>query len=422
MLVSEKKKDHIARIGVIGTSGRGSSMFPLLTEMDDVIVPAVCDLYEDRAKEAAKKAGEDQGITVDAYTDYKEMFQRGDLDAVLITASWAAHGYLAVDAMNAGIYPAVECGGGSSIDECWQLVRTSQRTGVPCMALENCCYDKEEMAILRMIKEGVFGELIHCTGGYGHDLREEVSFGRENRHYRFDNYMHRNADLYPGHAIGPLSKFLNINRGNRMLTLTSMASKARGLNEYLLREKGEEYDVSRAQFCEGDIVTTMIKCAHGETILLTHDTTLPRYYSRFCGVSGTKGTWNHDGGLIFIDGRSPIDGWDHPPEKFEDYYKEFEHPLWKEFSKEGVKGGHGGMDWLVLRAFVESVINKTPPPMDVYDAATWMAITVLSEQSVSMGSMPVAIPDFTDSRWIHREPSVRSKYSLDEVCYDLFED
>lgn len=421
MLVSEKKK-NVAHIAVIGTSGRGNGLLPLLTEMDDVVVPAVCDLYEDRVQEAAKKASEDQGITVDAYTDYKEMLKRDDIDGVVISSSWAAHGYLAVAAMNAGKYAAVECGGACSIDECWQLVRTSEQTGVPCMALENCCYDKDEMAILRMIKEGIFGEIIHCTGGYGHDLREEVAFGRENRHYRFDNYLNRNADLYPGHAIGPISKYLNINRGNRMISLTSMASKARGLNEFLLKTKGEEYDMSRAHFSEGDIVTTMIKCAHGETIVLTHDTTLPRYYSRFGSVRGTKGVWNSDGGLIFIDGRSPVDGWDHKPEKFENYYKEYEHPLWKEFSKEGVKGGHGGMDWLVLRSFVESVINKTQPPMDVYDAAAWMAITALSEQSIAMGSMPVAIPDFTDGKWIHREPPVRSKYSVAEICYDLFDE
>ena len=422
MLVSEKKA-NCARIASIGLGGRGTGMMQNLLEMDDVIVPAVCDLYPDRAENAAKIASENQGIEVTAYTDYKELLKRDDIDGVLVTTSWAAHCYVAADAMYAGKYAAIECGGGASLDELWQIVRAYERTGVPCMALENCCYDRNEMAILRMIKEGIFGEVVHVEGGYGHDLRDEISFGRENRHYRFDNYKHRNADLYPGHAIGPMAKYLNINRGNRMVSLVSMASKARGLHEYLMREKGEEYDASHYHWEEGDIVQTMIKCAHGETILLTHDTTLPRYYSRFGSVRGTKGMWMEDGNKIFLE--NPADdtpSWGHVGKDFLELREKYEHPLWKKFETEGVQGGHGGMDWLVLRGFVESVINKTDPPTDAYDAAAWMAITVLSEQSIAMGSAPVPFPDFTDGKWIRRDPYVRSQYCLDEVCYDLFED
>ncbi len=410
-----------ARIAVAGCGGRGMSLLPLLLEMEDVRVVAVCDPYADRAQAAAELVRKTTGEAATAYTDHTAMLQRPDVDGVLISTSWAAHCAVAVQAMRAGKYAAIECGGGASLEELWALVRASEETGVPCMALENCCYDRNEMAVLNMIRQGLFGEIVHVEGGYGHDLRDEVSFGRENRHYRFDNYRHRNGELYPGHAIGPMAKYLGINRGNRMVSLVSMASKARGLNDYLRREKGADYDMTGADWAEGDIVQTMIRCAGGETILLTHDTTLPRYYSRFGSVRGTRGMWMEDGGRIFFDGHGGGESWAHTPEDFAPYYEKYKHPLWKRFEQEGVKGGHGGMDWLVLRAFVESMLAGTACPTDVYDAAAWMAVTVLSEQSIAQGSAPVAFPDFTNGRWLHREPWLRTPYCLDEVCTDLFE-
>lgn len=416
----ENHPRQLARIAVAGCGGRGMGLLPLLLEMEDVQVTAVCDPYEDRAQAAAALVEKTTGKPAASYTDHRAMVQRPDVDGVLITASWAAHCAVAIDAMRSGKYAAIECGGGASLDELWALVRTAEATGVPCMALENCCYDRNELAVFNMIKQGIFGEVVHVEGGYGHDLRDEVSFGRENRHYRFDNYRHRNAELYPGHAIGPMSKYLGINRGNRMISLVSMASKARGLNDYLKREKGDGYDMTNAPWAEGDIVQTMIRCAGGETMLLTHDTTLPRYYSRFGSVRGTRGLWMEEGNRIFLDGHGEGASWNHTPEDFAPYYEKYKHPLWKWFEQEGVKGGHGGMDWLVLRAFVESILAGTACPTDVYDAAAWMAVTVLSEQSIALGSAPVAFPDFTSGKWIARGPWLRTRYCLDEVCDDLF--
>ncbi len=410
----------IARIAFAGCSGRGMSLLPLMLEMEDVRVTAVCDPYPDRAQNAADAVAKAGGSAA-LYTDYKAMLDRDDIDGVVISTSWAAHCEVAIYAMRQGKYAAIECGGGSSMDELWDLVRTSEQTGVPCMALENCCYDRNEMAVFNMIKQGLFGEVVHVQGGYGHDLRDEISYGRENRHYRIDNYLRRNAELYPGHAIGPMSKYLSINRGNRMVSLVSMASSARGLNAFLKKEKGDEYDLTNAHWAEGDIVTTMIRCANGETMLLTHDTTLPRYYSRFGSVRGTKGMWMEDGGRIFFDGNGAGDSWAHAPEDFAPYYEKYKHPLWKWFESAGVKGGHGGMDWLVLRAFVEGILAGTQCPTDVYDAAAWMAVTVLSEKSIALGSAPVDFPDFTNGRWLKREPHLRTRYCLDEVCTDLFE-
>ncbi len=410
---------EIVRIGVIGLGGRGTSQMKLLLSMDDVQVVAVCDLYEDRAINAKNICEELRpDVVVESYTDYRLLVERPDIDAVLITSSWSAHIYLAIAAMNAGKFAAVECGGACSIDECWQIVRTYERTGVHCMFLENCCYGRNELNMLKMIKDGRFGEIVHLQGGYQHDLRDEIAYGHENRHYRYDNYLHRCGEFYPAHELGPMQKYININRGNRMLSLTSMASKARGLHEFIVKHKGADSSYASADIQEGDVVTTLIKCAHGETMVLTHDTTLPRPYSRGGRVQGTKGLWMEDNNSIYFDGISPEHAW----ESFDDYKEkeEYEHPLWRQFRLGGIKGGHGGMDFLVMRAFVESVQQGIEPPLDAYDGATLMAITPLSEQSIAMGGQPVPIPDFTDGKWINRNPAPKSKYSLDDIHYDLF--
>ena len=327
--------------------------------------------------------------------------------------------------MRAGKHAAIEVGGAASIEECWQLVRTSEETGKFCMLLENCCYDRNEMALFNMVKQNLFGEIVHMEGGYQHDLREEISLGRENRHGRLFNFQHRNGELYPTHQLGPISKALSINRGNRFLTLVSMASKSRGLNEWIIKNKGEDYDLADYPFNQGDIVTTMIKCAGGETIVLTHDCSLPRAYSRAYRIQGTKGIYMEDGNRIHLEGyteNTAEDGWMHSWEDFEKYREKFEHPLWKKYTTEGVHGGHGGMDFLVLNAFAEAVKEGGKPPIDVYDTAAWMAVTCLSEQSIAMGSHPVPVPDFTNGMWIDREPYRRGMYCLEEVCNDYFEE
>lgn len=409
---------------VVGLSGRGSSMLSELLAVPGVKVVAVCDKYEDRAKRGAEIVMEKTGEEPAVYLDYKEMIKRDDIKAVMCCTTWITHSRIAVDCMRAGKHVGIEVGGAASIEECWQLVRTSEETGKFCMLLENCCYDRNEMALLRMVREGIFGEIVHMQGGYQHDLRDEIGLGREIRHGRIHNFKNRNGELYPTHQLGPIAKVLHINRGNRFLTLTSMASKARGLNTWLKNTQGEDYDLADYPFAEGDVVTTMIKCAHGETVLLVHDCTLPRPYSRNYKIQGTCAVYNEDGNRIYVDGLSPqIEGhWDHTWESFDKYREKYEHPLWSEYTINGVHAGHGGMDFLVLSAFVESAMYDLEPPIDVYDAATWMAITCLSEQSVAMGSMPVPVPDFTNGMWIDREPARRGRYNTEEICNEFFED
>lgn len=413
-----------ANFAVIGLSGRGSGMLGELLEVPGVKVVAVCDLYEDRAQHGVEIVKEKTGVEPAMYLDYKQLLARDDIDAVMCSTTWISHARIAIDAMRAGKNVAVEVGGAASIDECWQMVHTSEETGKFCMLLENCCYDRYEMAVFNMVKQGLFGEIVHLEGGYRHDLRDEIAHGKENRHGRLKNFMHRNGELYPTHQLGPICKLININRGNRMVTLSSMASKARGLSDWIAREHDKDYYLNGYPFNEGDVVTTMIKCANGETITLHHDCTLPRPYSRDYLVQGTRGIYSEgveDCGHVLIDDGDSANSWNHEWQKLNPTYLEkYEHPLWKGYDSEN--HGHGGMDYLVLSAFVDAVLNGTEPPIDVYDTAAWMAITCLSEESVALGSMPVAIPDFTNGQWIDREPSPRSKYCLEEICEEFFED
>ena len=408
------------RVGFIGLGGRGQGILDLILDMDDIEVSAVCDCYEDRAQKGVEIVQKKRSYAPVPYTNYKELLKRDDIDVVLSPSSWTSHADVAIASMKAGIPVGFEVGGATSIQQCWDLVHTAEETGVSCSMLENCCYGREELLVLNMVKKGLFGEIIHCQGGYQHDLREEIDCGVENRHYRIDNYSHRNGELYPTHELGPVSKVLNINRGNRFLTLTSMSTKARGLNQWALDHKGPDDKWATYPFPQGDVVTTMIKCANGESIVLVHDTSLPRPYSRNGRVQGTKAIWSEDKNGIYIDGRSPQETWQHEWEPISNFYDEYDHPLWKEFVVDGVKGGHGGMDWLVLRGFLESVKNKVAPPIDVYDSVAWMSITCLSEDSIAMGSQPVPVPDFTNGKWIKREPIVRGKYCLDDICEECF--
>ncbi len=402
------------RVGVIGLGGRGFwHVHDILTERDDVVITCLCDVYEDRIEEAAKCCKEKKGWDVYKTTDYREVCERDDVDVVFVFSAWENHVPAAVYAMNHGKQVGIEVGGAYSIDDCWQLVNTYEKTGIHCMMLENCCYDRNEMMVMRMVREGIFGKVVHCEGGYRHDLRSEIAFGEENRHYRLRNYMNRNCENYPTHELGPIAKILDVNRGNRMVWLSAVASGSWGMNAYAEQNEKVQDWQKTYRFKQGDIVKTNIMCAGGELITLTLDTTLPRNYSRNFTVRGTKGYFNEDINAVFLDGVHSE--WDH---KFynntKEYRETWEHPVWKRFTEEGVKGGHGGMDWLVFDAFFEALTNGDVYPIDTYDTAAWMAITPLSEISIAQSGAPVDIPDFTRGMWTHRTDKNHGFYALDK--------
>lgn len=410
--------ERIVKLGVVGLGNRGTGMLDTLMCLPNVEIVMVCDRYEDRVQRGLDKVNADEARKAwncTGTTNYHELIANPEVEAVVVFTSWETHIEISIASMRAGKRVAMEVAGATSVEKCWQLVRASEETGVPCMMLENCCYGREEMAILNMVKQGMFGELVYCEGGYEHDLRDEVGMGIENRHYRYHHYLNRNCENYPTHELGPIAKLLNINRGNRMISLVSMASKARGLHEWLVEHKGADHPDSKKEFHQGDVVTTLIKCANGESITLRLDTTLPRPYSRGGRVQGTKGIWMEINKSVFFDGCGEGESWEHKWMDFQPYLEKYDHPLWKKYQEEGMIGGHGGMDGLVLSAFVESVANGTEPPIDVYDTAAWMCITALSEESIAKGSIPVDIPDFTDGKWMHREPAVDSIYRLDAI-------
>lgn len=373
--------------------------------MPGIKVTAVCDVYEDRNEKAAALTEELCGHRPAMETDYKKLIARDDVDIVVITCAWEGHVQLAIEAMEAGKAVGMEVGGAYSIKQCWDLVDAYEKTKTPFMFLENCCYGRRELMALNMVQQGLFGDVVHCRGAYMHDLREEVSKGEENRHYRLRNYIHRNCENYPTHELGPIAKILQINHGNRMLSLTSMSSKASGLHEYIKDRMPDNNTLSHTTFAQGDVVNTMIKCAGGETILLTLNTTLPRFYSRDFTVCGTKGMYEEENDSVYLDKKYTLEEemeWKKFWGNAKEYEEEYDHPIWKKFLNDGVHGGHGGMDWLVFEAFFDSIRNNTLCPIDVYDAASWMCITALSEESIALGGQPVAVPDFTNGAWTSR--------------------
>ncbi len=391
------------KIGFIGLGGRGYGLMTCDVLGQGEQITAVCDVYEDRAErgaDAVEKAGQKRPAV---YFDYKDVVNDENVNTIIIATAWESHVEIALAAMYAGKAVAVEVGGAYELKHCFDLVEAYEKTGTPFMFLENCCFGRREMMVLNMVKKGLFGQVVHCAGGYQHDLRDEIAFGRENRHYRLRNYISRNCENYPTHDLGPIAKVLDINHGNRMLTLSSTASKAAGLGEFIKENKPDDAFLKEQTFAQGDVVTTVIKCARGETIVLTLDTTLPRYYSRNFTVRGTKAMYEEVTDSVFQDRKEDKDhdfDWlKHCVGNAKNYEEEWDHPVWKKYIEDGVKGGHDGMDWLEFEIFFRCLREGTPMPVDVYDAASWMAVTALSEMSIAKGGAVVDIPDFTGGKW-----------------------
>ncbi len=408
------RPDVKVRLGFLGVGLRGTWLLGLALSRDDTEVKAVCDIVPEKVERAQAKVKEAHGNTPkgfgDGDEDFLKLVERDDLDAVVIATPWTWHAPMAVAAMKAGKAVGVEVPAAVTLQGCWDLVNTSEQTGKPCMLLENVCYRRDVMSILRMVREGLFGELIHCHCGYQHDLRE-IKFqpgaefgaqGKDESIWRTEHSIRRNGDIYPTHGVGPIAKCIDVNYGNRFLSLTSTASKSRGLHNYVVRVGGEDHPNAAIEFALGDVVTTVIKTARGETIVVTHDTNLPRPYSLNFRVQGTNGIWMSDFRSIYVEGMSPEP---HRWEPFDTYQERYEHPLWRRFGEEAQGAGHGGMDFFVMHAFIESVKRGMPPPIDVYDAATWSVISPLSERSIAMGSAPVEFPDFTRGKWVTRRSS-----------------
>jgi len=393
------------RIGFVGVGHQGSSHVENLLQIDGVEILAICDLVpakvramQDKVVEAghARPAAYDRGPD-----DYRRMCDSVELDLVFTATPWQVHAPVCAYAMEAGKHAATEVPMAPTLEELWMLVETAERTRRHCVMMENCCYDRTEMMLFNMIRHGMFGELLHARCGYRHDLRDLklTDFYEEN--WRVWHSIHRNGDLYPTHGLGPVAQWMNVNRGNRFATLVSMATPARGLNQWAAAQLGPDSDYARQRFALGDVVTSLLQTEAGQTILVTHDTNLPRPYSRDIEIQGTRGTARkYPEQKVHIEGRSPAHRW----EDLADYQAEWEHPLWRALEERSRGAGHGGMDFIEDYRLIRSLRNGQPMDMDVYDGAAWSAVSAVSERSIAAGSAPQDMPDFTRGAWRNRPP------------------
>ena len=394
------------RLGVIGTGKRGSSLLRnVVYLMDDIDVYAICDTNREAAEKTAAEAESAKGRKPKILNDYNDLLNLNEIDVILVTGGWNTHIPAAIAAMKAGKAVGCEVGCAETLEQCHELVRVHEETGVQCCMIENCCYGRNELMVLNMARQRVFGKIVHVSGGYHHDLRNALlNHYHQNNGYRLKYYISRNGDNYPTHELGPLAVLLKLGRGNRMEKLSSFSSPSAGIQDLITR-KYPDYEPVRTLIRQGDIITTVITCANGETIVLTLDTSLPRAYSRGYTVRGTRGMYQEDSNSIFLDD----EGHDHNKgikayfNNAENYRTQYEHPIWQKFLSEGIRGGHDGMDWLVLRRFFDAVKESCSTPLDAYDMASWMSIYPLTEMSIARGGMPVDVPDFTNGKWMWRK-------------------
>ncbi len=407
------------RVGMIGVGLRGINHLNNVLNRNDVLVTAICDIDPKRisiALDILEKAGQKKpAVFGDNDYDYRNLLERKNVDAVLISTPWLWHTRMAKDAMLAGKYTGLEVSAANTMEECWDLVNTHEQTGTHLMILENVNFRRDILAVLNMVKQDVFGELVHFRCGYQHDLRfvklndgktaygKGVEFGEKGiseSAWRTQHSLLRNADVYPTHGVGPIATMCDINRGNRFLSITSNASKGIGLHDYIVKNGGADHPNAKLKFKQGDVITSTIETANGETIIVTHDCNLPRPYSLGFRVQGSNGLWEVDGNRIYIEGQSEPHRWDEADE----WLKKYDHPLWQKYGELATGAGHGGMDYFVINAFVESAKQNVAPPLDAYDAAAWSAVTPLSELSIENNGEPQNFPDFTRGNWIKRKP------------------
>jgi predicted dehydrogenase len=393
------------RIGYVGVGGMGTNHVSNLVRIPGAEIRAVCDIVPEkvvRAQEIVVKSGQQKPEGYHrSETDFERLCERDDLDLIYTATPWKWHVPVCLAAMKNGKHAATEVPAATTIDDCWKLVESSEETGRYCIMMENCCYDRTELMILNMARQGLLGELLHAECGYLHDLRGVKFSDHGEGLWRIAHSIRRNADLYPTHGLGPVAWWMDINRGNRLDYLVSMSCNSRGLNQYAAEKFGPDSREARRKYALGDVVNTLIRTVDGRTILVTHDTDTPRPYSRKIMLQGTRGlVRKYPEEKIHIDGRSKGHDW----ESLDAYREEFEHPVWKEMASLSKGAGHGGMDFIEDYRLIQALRNGDLPDLDVYDAAAWSSVIGLSEWSIEHGSRPVKFPDFTRGAWKDRGP------------------
>jgi hypothetical protein len=400
-------KLSLVSVGVIGLGQRGPGAVDRLSKIEGVEIKALCDLIPDRVEKVKSKL--DKRHAANAYsgsaTAWQKMVDREDLDLIYIATPWDLHTPMAVYAMEHGKHAAVEVPAAKTLEECWQLVETSERTKKHCMMLENCCYDFFELMTLSMKRDGFFGEIVHTEGAYIHDLlwlnfMKESEGGYQDMWRLKENY--RNGNLYATHGLGPICQIMDINRGDQMAYLSSLSSHdfqmAAKANE--LAEKDPYFKPYAGKSFGGNMNTTMIKTAKGRSIMIQHDVTSPRPYSRLHVISGTEGYAQKYPTAKVSKGHSWL-----KDEEFKSLEEKYTPEIVKKVGELAKQiGGHGGMDFMMDWRLIDCLRNGLPLDQDVYDAALWSAVSPLSEWSVANRSNSIDVPDFTGGSWKSNKP------------------
>lgn len=391
------------RIGFVGVGGMGSVHVKNLLEVGRVSpgveIRAVCDIRAEHAERAREWVREAGGPEPTLYTrgerDFERMCAEEALDLVFTATPWRFHVPVCLAAMENGKHAATEVPAATTIEECWALVETAERTRRHCVMMENCNYGRWEMLVFHLVRRGLLGEVLHAEGGYLHDLREVKFSDRGEGLWRRAHSRERNGNLYPTHGLGPVANCLDIGRGDRFEYLVSMSGPSRGLQEYAREHFRPDAPERNETFALGDVNTSLIRTARGRTITVVHDTNLPRPYSRIHLVQGTRGLFSGYPNRVYLEGRSPAHRWDDAATLFDEY----EHPLWRSATGRGAQAGHGRMDYLEDYRLIRCLQEGLPTEMNVYDAAALSAVTELSERSVADRSRPFDFPDFTRGGW-----------------------
>ncbi len=408
---SAVKPLETVRAAFIGVGARGSGHVEQMMTLEGIEIVAIADNYEPSLKASVarvKNAGRKEPA---AYgrgdEDYKRMLERDDFDMVIIATPWEWHTRMCVDTMTAGKHAFTEVPAAVTLDECWQLVDTSEKTGKHCMMMENCCYGREELFCLNLFRLGLLGELLHGEAAYLHDLRGQMNdLPHGTGSWRTWHYAKRNGNLYPTHGLGPVAQYMGINRGDRFDYLSSVSSPALGRPAYAKSHFPPDHQWNKiATWNCGDMCTTIVKTAQGRTIMVQWNETSPRPYSRINLIQGTRGIYAGYPSRLAIEGVTPNGEEWTEGDKLEEFMKKYEHPLWKKMGEMAKKGGgHGGMDWLMAWRFVDCLHRGEPLDQDVYDAAALSSVGPLSEKSIAARSQSIDVPDFTRGRWKSIKP------------------
>lgn len=397
------------RVGIIGVGERGVGFIRHFNNIAGSRVTAICDT-DPLVIARAQKIMADYGQQNVAYYSkgehaYRELLARQDVDIVIIATPWDWHHPMAKDAMLAGKHAFVEVPLALTIEQMWDLVDTAEATQRNCMMLENVNYGREELMVLNMVRQGVFGELLHGEAAYIHELRWQMKeMERKTGSWRTHMHTRYNGNIYPTHGLGPVAQYMNINRGDRFDYMNSMSSPALGRAAYAKREFPADHPRNQLKYVHGDINTSLIKTVQGRTIMVQHDTTTPRPYSRHNLIQGTNGAFAGFPNRIALEhgGSGDFHSWDYDMEK---WFKQYDHPLWLRMGAEAEKnGGHGGMDFLMCWRIIYCLRNAEPLDQDVYDAAAWSAVLPLSVDSVADRGNSKDFPDFTRGVWQTGKP------------------